>query len=339
MGPAETRTSIRDIDESVQRSLPQNPSRPSDLRSSLAEILSERPQLAEQIASKLSDSVAAQTPERPWLLRLAEEAGIDVSRLALVEQALLAPRREQARLLRERTKRLEARGVTPIPPVLQPGTRKERTHSRDRAIRAIKVDERHDRHKRELGDEGEQWALAAVVRELLSIEGEARKDAIGQIEKLLHRFKGTPVDAALSHAEQVLSRGLDEDDLIDELREFLHVSQHSDDFGFDLVGWLAPAPGVAPRAMCLEVKSSGGKVFYLSRHEWSRAEQMGESYAVLVVRRSRRGGVPSGMDLLVDPCVLVGEGQLHQEVDGYQIRYGAADEVATQPNEGTVAVE
>lgn len=70
----------------------------------------------------------------------------------------------------------------------------------------------------------------------------------------------------------------------------LHVSLLSDGFGFDLVGWLSPAPGSPPQAMVLEVKSSATASFKISSSEWARAEELhshgaGDRYAVLVVRR------------------------------------------------------
>jgi len=60
--------------------------------------------------------------------------------------------------------------------------------------------------------------------------------------------------------------------------------------------------------------------------EWSLAEQFhteggGRGYAILVVRRGRSGGVPIGMDLLVDPVYLAETGQLRAGVDGYRIAY------------------
>lgn len=121
-------------------------------------------------------------------------------------------------------------------------------------------------------------------------------------------------------------RDLDDEERIDELSSLLHVSQYSDAFGFDLLGWLPSSPNGKGQAICLEVKSSGGEGFHLSRRQWSVAEEfhskdVGDRYAVLVVRRSRAGGVPTAMDLLSDPVTLEADGHLHREADGYQITY------------------
>jgi hypothetical protein len=193
----------------------------------------------------------------------------------------------------------------------------------------VKVEQSHDRRKRELGDEGEHWALAAVVGRFLKISIQERDAAVDQVLDLFDRFEGAPVEAARSHAELTRSGDLEDEELIEELTGLLHVSRHSDAFGFDVMGWLPPSEGAEPEAMCLEVKSSSGEGFHLSSGEWALAQRLhddgaGGHYAVLVVRRGRRGGVPTSMDLLVDPVSLVESGQLRQEIDGYKVAYRSA---------------
>jgi hypothetical protein len=120
------------------------------------------------------------------------------------------------------------------------------------------------------------------------------------------QFKGTPVETALSHAALDRSRDLDEEELIEELTGLLHVSLHSDAFGFDLIGWLSASDASMPQPVCLEVKSSGSASFHLSSSEWALAEKLrkesaGHRYPVLVVRRGKQGQVPTSTDLLADP--------------------------------------
>ena len=194
--------------------------------------------------------------------------------------------------------------------------------------------EGRDRRKRELGDEGEQWALAAVVGNVVELESEQRNLALGAFEEMLAYFQGAPVDAALSHLDAARSESADEEDLIDDLRGLMHVSRHSDGFGFDLLGLLSPGEGSEPIAMCIEVKSAGGHEFHLTASEWALAERLheegrGEHYAVLVVHRGKRGGPPISMDLLIDPVRLVREGKLVRAADGYVVRYEVA---VGQPN-------
>jgi hypothetical protein len=327
--PSATRAAIRATDEAVTAALPLNPSSPADLRDALGELLSEHPALARQIGERLAASVNVVALDRDELLSWARQDGVAVDRLALIERALETPRRDQARALKERSQRLAQRGVRPAAP---PGLR-EMTPTTPRTpkpgpkkVVKIKVGGGLDRRKRELGDEGERWALAAVVRDLMELDHATRDTALGEVVALLEHFEGAPVDAALAHAARARARDLDDEERIDELSGLLHTSRHSDAFGFDMIGWIPSSPGREGRAVCLEVKSSGGEGFHLSRNEWSVAEKLrdegtGDRYAVLVVRRAKGGSVPAAMDLLADPVALVKAGLLRSEVDGYQIAY------------------
>ena len=57
-----------------------------------------------------------------------------------------------------------------------------------------------------------------------------------------------PVARALAHFEPAMSTELDDEELIDELTGLLYVVRYSDDFGFDLLGWLPPVAGHDPIA-------------------------------------------------------------------------------------------
>jgi hypothetical protein len=95
------------------------------------------------------------------------------------------------------------------------------------------------------------------------------------------------------------------------------VAQESDDFGFDLLVWLAVAPG-DERPLLLELKSVGDRSFYASAPEWSRAEEQGSLYAFVCVHR------PAGeadLDLLIDPARMLAEARLRQEADTWNVRY------------------
>ena len=333
-GPSETRATIRAIDETVRALLPTNPKRPSELLDALPELFSEHQGLAIELGSHLSDTLTSAAADRSELMTVASGHGIAVERLIAVERALEAPRRDRAREIKRRSERLAEGGLEPAAPsdlARVPPARPGAT-TRNKKVAAVKVGASQDRRKRELGDDGEQWALVSVVRCFLALDDERRDVAIGDVIELLggvgffEGFTGTPVDEALSHAELARSRDVDDEELIDELTELLHVSRHSDGFGFDLIGWIPPTAGGRPQAMCLEVKSSGGEGFHLSTAEWRMAKTLhdageGDRYAVLVVRRSRRGGLPASMDLLVDPVDLVESGQLRKDADGYQIAY------------------
>ncbi len=323
-GPAETRSTIRSHAEAVTTILPDNPSAPQDLQDALSELFAGHTELARKIAVRLAESV--DLPDRSLLMEWAKQDGIAVDRLSSVERALEAPRREHARELHKRAQRLAQRGVRPVPPRGFADIPPRQPEKRQGEVKTIKIEPGHERQKRKLGDEGERWALAAVVGSLMQLDKQTRDAAIDEIEALLGRFEGAPVDKALAYAASARMPDLDDEERIDELSNLLHVSQHSDAFGFDLVGWLPSNSSGEGRAIYLEVKSSGGQGFHLSQGQWSLAkhlhkERRGDQYAVLVIRRAKGGGVPAAMDLLPDPVGLAKAKHLRREADGYQITY------------------
>lgn len=330
IGPEETSTNIRERDEKVDNKLPGNPASPPELRTAVEALF--EPELAAYINDKLVATINALAPDRKDLI---EWAGIDANRLERVHRALDLPRYQRARRLDNDRQSLRKQEIRPtVPAGLRPPPTPEDKEKREptpgpKPVKAILVDERHDQRKRELGDEGEWWALAAVIDALMDLSDEGRDAAIGGIKALLkEQFEGKPVDRALAHAERACLIGLDDEERIEELSGLLHVSRYSDAFGFDMVGWLPTGPDGQTQAVCLEVKNSSGGAFQFSRGEWSLAEKfhkdgMGSQYAILVVRRRKAGGVPNSMDLLSDPTALVEGNLLKMDADGYQMTYRA----------------
>ncbi len=334
MGVSETRASVRKLDAEVGGQLPPLPSCPTELAQAVLGIFSAQPTLCGALTAMLDDSVLSPPPDRDELLKLAHDQGIGIDRLPVLQRALDAPRRDQAREIQHRFGKLKAKGVTPVVPAGMAAPKapaqgpEQHASSAPKRVAAVKVDEGHDRRKRELGHEGEQWALAAVIGNLVSLDSQQRNLALDAVEQMLNYFDGSPVEAALSHVDAARLGAGDDEDLVDELRGLLHVSQYSDGFGFDLVGWLAVCPGTEPIAMCIEVKNAGGTEFHLTLSEWKLAERLhreglGDHYAVLVVQRGKHGGPPIRMDLLVDPLRLEREGKVSRDADGYAIRYGS----------------
>ena len=127
---------------------------------------------------------------------------------------------------------------------------------------------------------------------------------------------------------------------IDELIDFVHVSKQSDDFGFDLLGFLAGTIGGNPEVLFLEVKSSAGRSFQASTHEWDVAERPSTRalYAFLVMPRGE-GGRPTAMEILRDPATLLDQGRITRSVNDWRVDYGvsSSDEVPSghePPGEG-----
>ena len=283
----DSRAAVRAQADTVDELLPLSPTSPSVLRPSLDELFATHPSLANALSDQLTDALS-DLPERGSLLALAREHGIATDHLDVVDRALQGPRRELAHKLLGHMRQLETESVRPKMPAGLKGVRRperDKTEGRQK-VAAVKVNPSTDARKRRLGDEGERWALAAVLGELLPLEPAKRRLAIEAIVALLlDNFEGAPVEKARAHAEPACEPELDEDELIDELTELLHVSRHSDGFGFDLLGWLPPDEESEPIALCLEVKSTSDGTFHLSRSEWERAESF---------RAARQGGQVRG---------------------------------------------
>ena len=320
-GPHEGRHAIRAEADAVEALLPASPPSPTSLKASLAEVLPGHASLQEALADRMVDTLTSAPPETRDLLDLAEKHELKVGHFEAVTQALQGPRRELARQVRSKIRNLKERGLEVVePPGLTPKKPKDGKKKRKRKISAIKVSPATDQRKRKLGDEGERWTLAAVIDKLLVLDPEARDQALDELSELLGHFDGAPVDSALLHAAAAREVGANEDDLIDDLAGFLHVAKYSDEFGFDMLGWL-PTPGSdADGPVLVEVKSSSDGSFHLSTGEWARAEEFEERYAVLVVRRGQ-SGEPKRFDLLGDPVNLAEAGQIAKAADGYKFRY------------------
>lgn len=327
-GPSDSRSAIRACAATVDELLPSNPECPTALRAALDELFPRYQSFARALSAAMEDSFACAGPERQALLTLAVTNGLEVDHLNSVVCALDAPRRDAARRTRERIAKLRECGLRLVSPAgLQPvGPKPPRVKADKKRVGASKAGEEVDRRKRHLGDEGERWALAAVLMPFLAMAPVERRTAIEDIMKLLDEFHGPPVDAVRAHMEPACVPDLDDEELIDELTALLHVSSYSDDFGFDLFGWMPPSPGEKPIAMGLEVKSSGDGSVHLSSGEWALAtrwnkEGIGEQYALAVVRRAAPNGQPASLDLLVDPVRLETSGLLHKTDDGYKLAY------------------
>lgn len=321
---ADGRAAIRRRDEEIDALLPQNPASPSELRESLSELLPGHPSLVAAFVSHLTDSVAAPSADQETVLALAAEHGVMTTHTDAIIRALQAPRTELARRVREGIEAMQQNDLRVAPPEgLAPPPAKKERKGRSRKIAKIKVDGSVDRRKRELGDQAERWALAAMIAQLRDLDVDSRGRAIDALLEVLEPFEGDPAEAARSHAEAARAPDLDDDELIDELAGFLHVAGHSDAFGYDMLGWIAHPGHDEHEAMLVEVKSSAAGAFHLSPNEWRCAEEFDSEYCVLVVRRAATGTVPQRLDLLVDPVRLVAEGRLSKTADGYLLGYVA----------------
>ena len=304
--------------------LPVNPESPAALKPAVEELFATNAGLADSLSTLLTDSLSSVLPDRAWLLQLANQHGLPADQLDAVIRAVEAPRSAAVQQIRADISKLTTQQLTVRPPPgLKPAKPTVPSPGPSPKIRTVKVGPRSDQRKRDAGDEAERWAVAALVGQLVGLSIDDRRTAIGAISLLLESFEGEVVEAAKAHALPACDDHLDEDELVEELSQLVHLSPYSDAFGFDMVGWLPPYPGAAPQAICIEVKGSRDRTFHLSMGEWHRAGA-GDPYGVLVVRRAARGGPPEALDLLMDPVHLVKSRQLTKVADGYVIRYEAA---------------
>ena len=324
----QSRSAIRAAADVVERELPGAPKSPAELAEPVAELLDARASLASRIADVLEDG-ANNRPSRTRLLALAGEAGIDTGHRGEVETAIEAQASDRARKTRADIDRLRHAAVRPqVPATLRAAPRPAPGDSggRKKHVSLVKVDPTSDARKRRAGDEGERWMITAVLEQLVGLAPEERRSAIDELLALLDHFTGDVVDEARRHAELAADPQLDDEELIEELTEFLHVSRRSDAFGFDMLGWLRTTEDAEPRAMFLEVKSIRDGRFHLSRGEWTYASRLSENgdgdlYVVATVTRGVSGRPPKSIDLLVDPVRLVERRQLEKLDDGYELSY------------------
>ena len=104
-----------------------------------------------------------------------------------------------------------------------------------------------------------------------------------------------------------------EDERLESLARFLHVAQASDDFGFDVLGYLSPFAGADPCPLLLEVKNAADRSFIASVPEWRRAEEQGDRYAFFVVLRESGSDLPAALELIPNPAELLKTGQIQRD--------------------------
>lgn len=315
---------------------------PSDLIGPVEELFASHQTLRQRLLDRLVDDVFGTDPDDAEILQWARDAGVDDARLTQYENALSERRNKRAAQLRARAGRLAASQMTAAVPagLVAPKLPRTPVHEETKQgseppdrikVSKIKVSATFDQRKRELGDEGEQWGLADAVSTFLAMTDADRASAVEDVRRLLGYFDSDASTRLLEHASAAAAprQDDDEDDLVASLEGLLHVSRHSDGFGFDLIGWASPEPDAPPHAMCLEVKSTSGGGFHLSSNEWRVAGELkatgaANRYAVLAVHRGKAGEVPVSMDLLVDPVGLKASGLLRLEPDGYVAKYATA---------------
>lgn len=305
--------------------IPGDVSRPTQVRDAVQGFLEERglADISEELIALLPEADELDLPDATALISAVPEA-LSVH-LAEVRAALRRRGRDRLDAIRKGMEELEAAGVRPKPfsgPRIERRAGKTASPSRRNKVNVGKVAKR-DLHR--IGARGEAWALAAVMQpleSLLSEKPDAFDDVVQELRALLVRhWEGPAVETLVPHGDRALDRSLPTEDRLEALADLLHLSEVSDAFGCDLLGWLPPYEDAEPRALALEVKSSASRSFLASDHEWEAAARLDVDYAFLVVLR--KGREVRGMDLLPHPEALRERELLLREPDTWKVAYSA----------------
>jgi hypothetical protein len=249
-----------------------------------------------------------------------------------VREVLARAPRKRVDELRNRMKQLRDRSMAPR---AYTATRAPLPNARStQAKKKVPVGKVRDTQQRKnrLGAEAEAWALASVVDGLLRLPSDGRRAVIEALKVAVQdEYEGEAADRIVKNADDALAAAADSDEFVDALCSFLHLSDVSDSFGCDVLGYLAPYQGEGPRPLFLEVKSDSDRSFPVSDNEWRQADQLGDDFAFLVVLRGK-DGFPAGMELLPNPHELQRTNRLTLQPENWVVRY-----LAVVPTEATAA--
>jgi hypothetical protein len=312
--------------ERIDKALPPSPQSATELVACVFDLLHAHPALAAKLAERLREDTPPPA-DLTWISSLVDHEHLDHVRRLLAR----APRQQVTHLCQQ-VVQLQALGIHPttyydtrnpiLLPVPSPSTYckevQARRHHRDAA------------RLNRLGARAEEWALSAVIDPLLALKFSERQSIIHQlVDALRMAYKGKVVERLIGRAQTAMAEDISEEDCLEALIGFLHLSRESDEFGCDLLGWLASSPNASPRPLFLEVKSDHDRRFPVSRAEWERAKVLKDAYAFFVVERSQddQDGqtVPQRMVILPNPVQLHADQRLGLDPDTWRVSYGSSE--------------
>ena len=314
---------IRTEASSVDAQLSAAPETSTELIRSLRDALIGNAALADMLADEIEND---RSLAEPTLNMVRPDLGpfVDLEHLDRVIAVLQRGKRQLVDQVRQDIALVQERGLVPTPfagaqPTGQPERRRSATKTTVRPRRA------HDQRVRDrLGQQGERVALATVLNDLLGRPRVEQDGIIDQLATLLADVGEGPIVDRLVADARSAQAAIDDDDRLESLISFLHVAQASDDFGFDLLGFLSPYVGAPPSPLLLEVKSSANRRFIVSVPEWRRAEEQGDRYAFLVVVRGTKNDAPATLELVPDPSELLRLGQIARDEESWSVAYTPA---------------
>ena len=304
----------------VNEALPASPADPSELIPALTNLLGPTPifEHLETLIEARSGTLAL--PDDSEVYATATSF-VDPEHLAAVREVMRRGSRTVVDAVRHQMQEVRELDLTPQPVAGLSAPPKRRTRvPGDR--RQVGGRRRRDQgHLDRLGLDAEQWVRAATLATLTAMDHNDFAGAVRSMQALLNEVAAGPRVAALNRRAEEALQAVDDDDRLEALTEFVHVALTSDDFGFDLLGWVSPYAGAEQRPMLLEVKNSADRSFHVSVGEWELSEGHPDDYAFCIVIRAPQGRSPLGMEVIPDPKRQVEEGRLARREDGWIVTY------------------
>lgn len=340
--PGDPGFAIRETGEAVDTELAGLPAVQEDFAGRLALLLGDHPAVAEQYSALVRRSDPVSYPPLSAIERVTLEV-VDKDHLRRVESELNRVANKVAEDVRRTIRELRAAHVTPRPfsgvrPIVDPGSVVGDLQSVTHPPR------RHnDEAKDRVGRAAEAIVVASVIDQVLGLDTIGRSTAIRVMADALRKaFKGKVVAEVEAAATAAADPDLDEDGLIVALESFVHVSKRSDQFGFDVIGFLAPyESNPAPEALFLEVKSvrpssDGTRSFPVSATEWKVAgrPKVAHRYCFCLVVRAD-GTTNTSIELLPNPTSLERPRELQLHTETWQVSFAPKTPERSEPPPGS----
>ncbi len=299
-------------------------SSPVDLAALLPGLVPGMRALGEALSERVASHQGLALPRQDDILAFAVAQGVDSGHLSRVNRVLLGGVREAVDRVQRDIAALRNGNVRPVKvdPGVRPPVGPESPTGSRKKVHGVK----HGTvNTARIGRVGEAWARAAVLDTLLGLSPERQADVVRAMQNVAkNRLYGEPVDQVLSHASAYFA-AVEDDERIDALIRFVHVSEVSDGFGFDLIGFVESdeePDDLEAGVLFLEVKSSSGRSFEVSAPEWATAElpELSDRYAFLVVLRDDKGQ-PSALELLTNPASLLKNRKLSKKANSWKVSY------------------
>lgn len=282
-----------------------------------------------QLIKVLQTAGYTEQPNDDVILSAATTAG----RAALLDRVRTLLERTPGRRVEElrsalrSLRRAEAsRGAPILPTDTQLGPARESgvVRERKKGKRPIPIVGTPDGRRRErAGRSAELTALASIVNYLNEAAPNQRRNLIREMSKQFTDWYGGDAAIPIVQAGQEAEHAEPGDQLDDALARFIHVSEVSSAFGFDLLGLVFDRSRARPAF--LEVKSTGRhgtnavRQLHVTSNEWGEAKRTGSAYALLLVSHDASGS-PASLEAIVDPhAVLAPKGPLTAETDQYLV--------------------